>query len=76
MGATTGGFMKINKNMIIADVLELDRGTIPIFMESGLHCLGCIMASGESIAEASMVHGIDCDDLVDKLNQYFASKEM
>lgn len=67
--------MKVNKDMIIADVLDLDRATVPIFMESGLHCLGCVMASGETIAEAAMVHGIDADALIDKLNAYFESKE-
>lgn len=67
--------MKVNKDMIIADVLDLDRGTVPLFMESGLHCLGCVMASGETIAEAATVHGIDADALIEKLNAYFASKE-
>lgn len=61
--------------MIIADVLDLDRGTIPIFMESGLHCLGCAMSSGETIAEAAIVHGIDADELINKLNEFFAAKE-
>lgn len=67
--------MKVNKNMIISDILDLDRGTIPILLESGLHCLGCPMSSGESIAEAAIVHGIDADALIDRLNKYFASKE-
>lgn len=67
--------MKVNKNMIISDILDLDRGTIPILLESGLHCLGCPMSSGESIAEAAIVHSIDADALIDRLNKYFASKE-
>lgn len=67
--------MKVNKDMIIAEVLDMDRGTIPLFMEAGLHCLGCVMASGETIAEAALVHGIDADELVSKLNQYFAEKD-
>jgi hybrid cluster-associated redox disulfide protein len=64
----------VNKEMIIADVLEMDRGTIPIFFKSGLHCLGCVMASGETIEEACMVHGLDCDQLIGELNSFFASK--
>ncbi len=66
---------KITKDMIISEVLDLDRGTIPIFFKNGLHCLGCAMASGESMEEACAVHGIDCDSLVGELNQYFDSKE-
>ena len=45
--------MEITKDMIISDVLNLDRGTVPIFFKNGLHCLGCAMASGETIEEAS-----------------------
>lgn len=44
-------------------------------MSYGMHCLYCPHASAESIAEASMVHGIDANALVAALNDYFASKE-
>ena len=66
---------KITKDMIISEVLDLDRGTIPIFFKNGLHCLGCAMASGESMEEACEVHGIECDSLVNELNDYFESQE-
>ncbi len=66
--------MTVSKDMIISEVLNLDRGTVPIFFKNGLHCLGCVMASGESIEEACMVHGIDCDTLIAELNQYFSTK--
>jgi hybrid cluster-associated redox disulfide protein len=67
--------MTITKDMIISEVLNIDRGTVPIFFKNGLHCLGCVMASGESIEEACQVHEIDCDQLVLELNQFFAAKE-
>lgn len=63
--------MTINKDMIISDVLNMDRGTVPIFFKNGLHCLGCVMASGETIEEACLVHGLDCDTLIDQLNNFF-----
>ncbi len=63
----------VTKDMIIADVLNLDRGTVPIFFKNGLHCLGCVMASGESIEEACAVHGIDTETLIVELNKYFAA---
>jgi len=66
--------MTINKDMIISDVLNMDRGTVPIFFKNGLHCLGCVMASGETIEEACMVHGLDCDTLIDELNNFFELK--
>jgi len=66
---------KVTKDMIIADVLKMDRGTVPIFLNAGMHCLGCPSASGESIEDACAVHGIDSDALVKELNDYLKSKQ-
>lgn len=65
--------MAVTKDTIILDVLKIDQGTAPLFFEIGMHCLGCPSASGESIAEACAVHGVDADELVDKINAYLAS---
>ncbi|MDD3930870.1 MAG: DUF1858 domain-containing protein [Clostridiaceae bacterium] len=66
----------VTKDMIISDVLNMDRGTVPIFFRNGLHCLGCAMASGETIEEACAVHGLDCDLLMDELNNFFEVKDL
>jgi hybrid cluster-associated redox disulfide protein len=60
--------------MIIADVLNMDRGTVPILLNSGMHCLGCPSSSGESIEDACAIHGIDADKLIDDLNKYLEGK--
>lgn len=65
--------MKATKEMFIADVLNMDRGTIPIFFKHGLHCLGCSMSHGETLEEACVVHSLDLDLLMADLNAYFAS---
>jgi len=65
---------KVTKDMIISDVLALDKGTIPIFLDSGMHCLGCPSSSGESIEDACAIHGIDADKLIEDLNKYLESK--
>jgi hybrid cluster-associated redox disulfide protein len=61
---------KITKDMTIAEVLEIDNGVAPIFMNNGMHCLGCVAASGETVEEACEVHGIDVDNLVNELNAF------
>jgi len=66
---------KVTKDMIIADILRLDRGTVPILLNAGMHCLGCPSSSGESLEDACAIHGIDVDKLVDELNKYLESKE-
>ena len=38
-----------------------------ILMQNGMHCVGCPSAAGETLEEASMVHGMDCDKLVTEL---------
>jgi hybrid cluster-associated redox disulfide protein len=68
--------MTVDKNMIISDVLRMDQGTVPIFFRNGLHCLGCAMASGETIEEACAVHGLDCDSLISQLNNFFEVKDL
>ncbi|MBS1325275.1 MULTISPECIES: DUF1858 domain-containing protein [Porcipelethomonas] len=65
---------EVNKNTIIGDILDQDFDAAPFFLEMGMHCLGCPASRGETIAEACEVHGTDADELVKKLNEYFASK--
>ena len=66
--------MDVTKEMSIREVLMKDPGTARIFMEFGMHCLGCPASRGETIEEACAVHQTNADELVDKLNKYFASK--
>ena len=58
---------KVTSDMIIAEVLRLDRGTAPIFMNNGMHCLGCPSAQAETLEEAAMVHGLDPEDLMNRI---------
>ena len=65
----------INKDMIIADMLKIDPGIAAILMASGMHCIGCPSAHGETLDEAAMVHGMNADELVVNVNEYLAKKE-
>lgn len=66
---------QVTKDMIISDVLRMDKGTVPIFLNSGMHCLGCPSSSGESIEDACAIHGIDADQLVKALNEYLENRK-
>ena len=66
--------MKITENMIIGDVLKMDRGSAPVFMKNGMHCLGCPSSTGESIKDACAIHGLDYKKIVNELNEYFDNK--
>ncbi len=64
----------ITKDTIIGDILDLDSSTAPFFLEMGMHCLGCPSARGETLEQACAVHGIDADEMVEKINQHLQSK--
>ena len=59
----------ITKNMLIGEILEINEKYAEILMEAGMHCLYCPASAGETLEEACMVHGIDVDELVEKLNE-------
>ena len=64
---------KVTRTTIIGDILDMDRSTAPYFLEIGMHCLGCPASRGETIEQACMVHGTDCDALIAKLNAHLAA---
>ena len=60
--------VKIEKDTIIGDVLDLAPETAPLFQAIGMHCLGCPASRGESVEEACMVHGVDPDAFLAQVN--------
>ncbi len=60
---------KITADTLIVDCLELNPDAAEILLATGMHCLGCAMAHGETIGEAVAVHGEDLDELLKKLNE-------
>ena len=57
----------ITKNMTIGEILRTNPDVASVLMEAGMHCLGCPSAQGESLEEAAMVHGMDVDSLMEKI---------
>lgn len=67
--------MEVTRESIIGDILDYDNETAEFFFDMGMHCLGCPASRGESIEMACAVHGTDADELVDKINEFLASKK-
>jgi len=38
-------------------------------MSKGMHCLGCVIAQGETVGQAAEVHGMDAEELIKELNE-------
>lgn len=66
--------MTISKDMLIGELVQMDELIPQMLMGAGMHCLGCPASQAESLEEACVVHGIDCDDLVSKMNEVLASR--
>ena len=60
---------KITKDMTIGEVLENNKNAKTILSGFGMHCFSCPMSQMETIEQASMVHGIDLDLMLQKLNE-------
>ena len=67
--------MEITKQTKMGEMIEYDRGIAVVLMESGMHCVGCPASIGESLEEACMVHGLDADEVLAKINEYLANKQ-
>lgn len=67
--------MTVTKDSIIGEILDADRSTAPFFIAMGMHCLGCPASRGESLEQACAVHGVDCQELVNKINEHLAKAE-
>lgn len=59
----------ITKEMTIGEILRANPDVAPVLLETGMHCLGCPSAQGESLEEAAMVHGIDIDALMKAIEE-------
>ena len=61
--------MEIKKDMTIGEILEQAPEKAEILLEAGMHCLGCPASQMETLEEACGVHGIDVDEVIEKLNK-------
>ena len=66
--------MQVTKDMTIGELLMMDRSAGAILMQNGMHCVGCPSSAGETLEEASIVHGMDANKLLSDINAYLASK--
>ncbi len=67
--------MQITKDTVIGTILDSAPETAPFFLEMGMHCLGCPSARSETVAQACMVHGVNADELVSKINAFLADNK-
>lgn len=62
---------KIEPDTMILDAVQVGNGAAvaEVLMSIGMHCLHCAFASGETVAQAAEVHGIEPEELCRMLNE-------
>ena len=63
---------EITKDTVIADIMKAAPEAVPIFKSMGMHCLGCAMASGETLGQACQAHGVDVDSILNQIKELTA----
>ncbi len=61
----------VTKDSLLQEIIEQDRRYAQVLLNFGLHCFGCPLTAFETVEQASMVHGIDLEFLLEKLNEDF-----
>ncbi len=61
--------MAIEATMTIAEILRQKPEAARVLQNFGMHCIGCAVASGESLADAARVHGIELQELLKALQE-------
>lgn len=58
----------ITKDTLIADLIQMNPNAAEILFAHGMHCLGCALAHGETIEQATNAHGEDLEQILKELN--------
>lgn len=61
---------QIEKTTLIAEIMENAPFVAPMFQAIGMHCMGCALASGETVEQACAAHGVDPDEFLTYLKAY------
>ena len=49
--------MEITRETLISEIIDNCPQAFPVFQEIGMHCMGCALASGETLEQACAAHG-------------------
>lgn len=63
---------KITKEMTFGELIKKFPRTAPILASYGLHCIGCHIATVETIEQGAMAHGLNqgqIEKMVTEMNQ-------
>lgn len=63
------GKIVIKPNMIISEVIEKYPDSVKVFYDYGITCVGCFLASSETVEQGIGAHGLDVKKFIADLNK-------
>lgn len=60
---------KITKEMTIKEIIKKYPKSIFVFIDYGLHCVGCPMAQSDTLEGAAQIHRLDLKRILKDLNK-------
>lgn len=60
--------IEITHDMLIGEIIQKRPESINTFLQVGMGCIACPSSLYETLDEACMVHGLDVNYLLEKLN--------
>ncbi len=64
--------VKITSKTKLSEIMQKNPNAAEILFGAGMHCIGCGMASGETLEQGCLAHGMDkkqIDELIKRLNE-------
>ena len=66
---------QLTADLTVTEVMDRWPQTIPVFFRYRMACVGCPIASFETLAEVAAIYGLDLDCFVSKLQQTIQIQE-
>jgi len=59
---------KISKQTTLGEILKTYSNAQDVLKGFGMHCFSCPMSQMETVEEAGLVHGLNVDEMIEKMN--------
>ena len=60
----------VTKDMVVGEIISKYPDAAFALMQCGMGCISCPASQAESLQDASMVHGMNADEVADYVNEY------
>jgi len=65
----------VTKKMNFNELIEKYPKSVEVLMNSGMHCIGCAASAFETIEQGAIMHGLNPDELIKKINKKLSKKK-